>query len=142
MTIVSAPRGHRTAGEDPDRLARTDDAVVRAARRRLPDLAQRGRRPGDVVRAHRVTVHRRDGDRRLGDARAHFRRQDPAQGVRQPHGLDARGRERIEYPSPRLGDGKSSPAHSALKTPDLPPLLNVRRADSTVMARSTDLHMS
>ena len=101
---VGAAR-HRAAGEDPDRLARADDAVVGAPRRRLPDPAQRGRRPGDVVRAHRVAVHRRDGDRRLGDARAHLRRQDPAQGVRQPHGLDARGRERIEDPSPRLGDG-------------------------------------
>ena len=70
--------GHRRAGEDAHRLARTDSALESAAGGGFADHRQgRGRRRR-IGRAHRVAVHGGVGKRRLGAQRLKVAREHAA----------------------------------------------------------------
>jgi hypothetical protein len=85
--------GHHAACEDTHRLAGSEHAGERFAGRRLADHAQARRRARNVGGAHRVTVHGRGVERRLGAQRGKRRGQDTvgAVGDRQGFGLEPSG---------------------------------------------------
>ncbi len=136
---VGAAR-HRRAGEDADRLAGRDGAVEGVARGGHAGDAEGGaeRRLGT---AERVAIHRRGGKRRLGAERGEIRRQHPAGGLGQRHGLGAERLETRGDAGDRLVDRQE--AHAPfLHVPERPPLFSTRWMPVIAMPRSRALAMS
>ncbi len=137
---VGAAR-HRSAGEDPHRVARTDLAVEVRSRGHRAGAPQGRGHARDVGGAHRPAVHRRHGGRRLGDARTHVLGEHAAEASGQQ---DVLGRDRRT-----LGESRDDAAerlldrdHGWLQVPERPPALWVNRMSPMRMPRSTALHMS
>ena len=130
---------HRRAGEDARRLARADMAAEPGPGRHLGDDAQFDRDLAEIVGAHRIAVHRRDRERRLGAARGDILGEHPAEPVGERDLLGRQGFDQGQQARQRFFDRNHG---FASQSPDLPPDLRSRRRSVTTMPRSTALHMS
>ncbi len=95
---------HRRPGKDARRLASADMAAKPGPGRHFGDDAQFDRDPAEIVGAHRIAVHRRDRERRLGAARGDILGEHPAEPVGERYLLGRQGFDQSQQPRQRFFD--------------------------------------
>ena len=130
---------HRGAGEYADGFPGTHRALERASRRGIADNGEPDGEGAHIVRAHRVAVHRRDGEGGLRPPRRDIPGENAPERIGKPDLFRRHGPERRQNTVARFRDGDHQ---RASKVPDRPPDLWTRRISPIRMPRSTALHMS
>ena len=108
------------------------------------DDGQIGENAGDIVGAHRIAIHSRNGFGRLRTEGDQVFCKNTALSLANGHDLRPERNGVSEQPRSRFGDGNQSPVQVALRVhvPDLPPVLESRRTGPISIPLSMALAMS